>query len=87
MNEAGLRVVSHEMQIGFFVNTASALVQIPLYVFGKLARTAGFAFPVDKVQEALCNKSAMAGLNRIDERTRWLLNGLYGWNLFVAVPS
>jgi 2-polyprenyl-3-methyl-5-hydroxy-6-metoxy-1,4-benzoquinol methylase len=84
LNEAGFRVLAHEMQIGFFVNTANALVQIPLYAIGRMCRAAGFAFPADKIQEAVCSKRAMERLNKIDQKTRRPLSGLYGWNLFVA---
>jgi 2-polyprenyl-3-methyl-5-hydroxy-6-metoxy-1,4-benzoquinol methylase len=87
LNEAGFRVLSHEMQIGFLVNTASALVQIPLYSFARLARATGFAFPADKIQDFVCSKTAMGGLNKIDEKTKRYFNGLYGWNLFVATPA
>ena len=87
MNEAGFRVLSHEMQIGFLVNTASALVQIPLYSFGRLVRVIGFAFPADKIQAFVCSKSAMGSLNKVDEKTKRYFSGLYGWNLFVATPA
>jgi 2-polyprenyl-3-methyl-5-hydroxy-6-metoxy-1,4-benzoquinol methylase len=87
LNEAGFRVLSHEMQIGFVVNTASALVQIPLYSFGRLVRVIGFSFPADKIQDFVCNKMAMGRLNKIDEKTRRYFSGLYGWNLFVATPA
>ena len=87
LNEAGFRILSHEMQIGFLVNTASALVQIPLYSFGRLVRAMGFAFPADKIQDIVCSKAAMRGLNKIDEKTKRYFRGLYGWNLFVAAPA
>ena len=87
MNEAGFRVLSHEMQIGFLVNTASALVQIPLYSFGRLVRAVGFAFPADKIQDIVCSKTAMGSLNKIDEKTKRYFSDLYGWNLFVATPA
>jgi hypothetical protein len=38
------------MQIGFLVNTANALVQIPLYTFGRLLRAVGINFPAEKIQ-------------------------------------
>jgi 2-polyprenyl-3-methyl-5-hydroxy-6-metoxy-1,4-benzoquinol methylase len=87
LTEAGFRVLSHEMQIGFLVNTASALVQIPLYSFGRLVRALGFSFPAEKIQETICSKKVMASLNKIDEKTRPYFSGLYGWNLFVATPA
>ena len=87
LNEAGFRVLSHEMQIGFLVNTASALVQIPLYSFGRLVRAMGFAFPADKIQALVCSKTAMGSLNKIDEKTKRYFSPLYGWNLFVATPA
>jgi 2-polyprenyl-3-methyl-5-hydroxy-6-metoxy-1,4-benzoquinol methylase len=87
LNEAGFGVVHHDMQIGFFVNTACALVQIPLYTFGRLVRAMGFSFPADKILNIVCSKSIMASLNKIDGKTRQYLTGLYGWNLFVVAPS
>jgi 2-polyprenyl-3-methyl-5-hydroxy-6-metoxy-1,4-benzoquinol methylase len=87
LNAAGFRVLSHEMQIGFLVNTANALVQIPLYTFGRLLRAAGLNFPAEKIQNIVCSKKAMAGLNKMDEKTRRYFNGLYGWNLFVVASS
>ncbi|MGZ4973372.1 MAG: class I SAM-dependent methyltransferase [Limisphaerales bacterium] len=87
LNEAGFRILSHEMQIGFLVNTASALVQIPLYTFGRLLRAAGFNFPSDKIQNIVCSKKAMEGLNKIDEKTKRYFSGLYGWNLFVVAGA
>jgi 2-polyprenyl-3-methyl-5-hydroxy-6-metoxy-1,4-benzoquinol methylase len=87
LNEAGFRVLSHEMQIGFLVNTACALVQIPLYVVGRLVRAMGFAFPADKIQNIICSKRAMGSLNKIDEKTKRYFSGFFGWNLFVAAPS
>jgi hypothetical protein len=64
LNAASFRVLSHEMPIGFLVNTAVALVQIPLYTFGRLMRATGFNFPADKVQNIVCSKKAMEGLNK-----------------------
>jgi 2-polyprenyl-3-methyl-5-hydroxy-6-metoxy-1,4-benzoquinol methylase len=87
LNEAGFRVLSHEMHIGFLVNTASALVQIPLYSFGRLVRALGFSFPADKIHDIVCSKTAMESLNKIDEKTKRYFSGLYGWNLFVATPA
>jgi 2-polyprenyl-3-methyl-5-hydroxy-6-metoxy-1,4-benzoquinol methylase len=87
LNEAGFGVLHHEMQIGFFVNTACALAQIPLYTFGRLVRAMGFAFPADKILNIVCSHKRMASLNKIDGKTRQYLSGLYGWNLFVVAPS
>ncbi|MGB9115393.1 class I SAM-dependent methyltransferase [Bradyrhizobium sp.] len=87
LSEAGLGVLHHDMQIGFFVNTACALAQIPLYTFGRLVRAMGFVFPTDKILDIVCSKRAMASLNKIDGKTKRYLSGLYGWNLFIAAPS
>ena len=86
LSEGGFAVLAHQMQIGFFVNTTYALVQIPLYVIGRLSRATGFAFPADRIQETICGKRVMEMLNKIDLKTSKLFNGLYGWNLFVAGP-
>ena len=87
LEAAGFRVLAHEMQIGFLVNTANALVQIPLYTFGRLMRAVGIRFPADKIQNIICSKRAMAGLDKMDEKTRRYFSGLYGWNLFVVTSS
>jgi 2-polyprenyl-3-methyl-5-hydroxy-6-metoxy-1,4-benzoquinol methylase len=87
LSEAGFGVLHHDMQIGFFVNTACALAQIPLYIFGRLVRAMGLAFPADKILDKVCSKSTMASLDRIDGKTKRYLSGLYGWNLFIAAPS
>jgi 2-polyprenyl-3-methyl-5-hydroxy-6-metoxy-1,4-benzoquinol methylase len=87
LNDAGFRVLAHEMQIGFLVNTANALVQIPLYSFGRLMRAVGLTFPADKIQNTVCSKKAMGSLNKLDKKTRRYFNGLYGWNLFIVAPS
>jgi 2-polyprenyl-3-methyl-5-hydroxy-6-metoxy-1,4-benzoquinol methylase len=87
LRQAGFSVLAHDMQIGFFVNTANALVQIPLYAFGRLIRPMGLSFPADEILKAVCSKNAMARLDGIDRKTRPYLNGLFGWNLFVSTPS
>jgi len=87
LEQAGFRILSHEMQIGFLVNTANALVQIPLYTFGRLLRAVGVIFPADRIQNIVCSKRAMKGLNKIDEKTKPFFSGLYGWNLFVLTSS
>jgi len=87
LSEGGFAVLAHQMQIGFFVNTANALVQIPLYVVGRLSSAMGLAFPADKLHNLVCSEVAMRRLNKIDEKTRRYFGGLYGWNLFVATSS
>lgn len=87
LEAAGFRVLAHEMQIGFLVNTANAMVQIPLYTLGRLLRAVGLNFPADKIQNIVCSKKAMGSINKLDEKTRRCFNGLYGWNLFVVTSS
>jgi len=87
LRQAGFSVLAHDMQIGFFVNTANALVQIPLYAFGRLIRPMGLSFPGDEILKAVCSKKVMARLDGIDRKTKPYLNGFFGWNLFVATPS
>jgi 2-polyprenyl-3-methyl-5-hydroxy-6-metoxy-1,4-benzoquinol methylase len=87
LNDAGFRVLAHEMQIGFLVNTANALVQIPLYTLGRLLRAVGVTFPAEKIQNIVCSKKAMEGLNKVDEKTKRYFGGLYGWNLFVITSA
>jgi len=87
LNEGGFEVLHQEMQIGFLVNTAFALVQIPLYIFGRLIRAAGMSVQTDKLQDIVCNRTAMRGLDRIDGKTKPYFTNLYGWCLFVATKS
>lgn len=87
LNDAGFDVLRHDMEIGFLANTVWAMVQIPVYTFGRLVQAAGFGFPTDRVLDAVCGKTMMAGLDRIDRRTKGIFSGLYGWNLFIAAPS
>jgi 2-polyprenyl-3-methyl-5-hydroxy-6-metoxy-1,4-benzoquinol methylase len=87
LNDAGFDVLRHDMEIGFFVNTVWALVQIPVYTFGRLVQAIGFNFPTDKILDTICGKKMMASLDKIDGSTKSYFSGLYGWNLFVAAPS
>jgi len=84
LTDAGFEILHHEMQIGFFVNTVCALAQIPLYTFGRLVRTMGFAFPADRILNFVCSKKIMARLDKVDQKTKSYFSGLYGWNLFVV---
>lgn len=80
---AGLHVNAHDMQIGFFVNTVAALVQIPIMLTCRLLRKIGVNADGAAIVRRVCNPSLMALLDRIDRRTKSVLNVLYGWNLFV----
>jgi 2-polyprenyl-3-methyl-5-hydroxy-6-metoxy-1,4-benzoquinol methylase len=87
LNEAGFDVLHHDMQIGFFVNSACAFVQIPAYTFGRLVRAIGLTVPTDKILNFVCSKKNMASLDKIDKKTKDYFSGLYGWNLFIVAPS
>ncbi len=87
LRQSGFSVLAHDMQIGFFVNSASALVQIPLYAIGRLIRPTGLSLPADEIFNIVCNKKVMARLDGIDRKMRPYLNGFFGWNLFVAASS
>jgi 2-polyprenyl-3-methyl-5-hydroxy-6-metoxy-1,4-benzoquinol methylase len=84
LRQADFSVLAHDMQIGFFVNTASALVQIPLYALGRLVRLTGLELPTEKILNTVCSKKAMARLDTIDRQTKPYLSGFFGWNLFVV---
>lgn len=87
LREAGFSVLGQDMQIGFFVNTASALVQIPLYILGRLVRLTGLKLPAEKILNTVCSRKAMARLDSIDRKTKPYLSGFFGWNLFVVAHS
>jgi SAM-dependent methyltransferase len=77
----GFTVVAHEMAIGFFVNTWSAVVEAPTRLLGRMLRMMGLR-ATPRILNALTGRRVMAVLDAIDRRTPFL-RGLYGWNLFV----
>lgn len=87
LRAAGLNVLHHEMEIGFFANTVYALVQIPVFGVGRILRATGVSFPSQRILDLVCSSGIMAALDKLDRRTKRYLYGLYGWNLFVAAPS
>ena len=84
IESADLRVVAHEMAIGFFANTFNALVQLPTLIAGRLLRKAGVANDAAGFCERLFSGRRMAPVDRIDQATAPIFRGLYGWNLFVV---
>lgn len=83
IESAGLKIEAHDMQIGFLVNTAFALIQVPTLLAGRVLRK--FKINVDgaRISSRICNETRMATLNRVDVATKPLFGSLYGWNLFV----
>ena len=81
--DAGFRVTDHEMAIGFFVNSASAIVDVPLRLAGRIARglARGRTFP-QTLTDTAAGRKIMRGLHGLDQRTP-ALRPLYGSNLFV----
>ena len=81
---AGLKVLDHEMAIGFFVNTWASFVSM---ITLPVRRSANLLFrrkvEIDRLGGALAGPRVMSVLNALDRRTEKLLQGLYGWNLFV----
>lgn len=84
---AGYNVLQHDMEIGFFVNTAAALVQLPLGLGGRILRNLGMKVDAYAWSERICSGARMAPIDRIDRKTKSIFHGLYGWNLFVAAPA
>lgn len=80
---AGFRVVDHEMAIGFFVNNASAIVDVPLRLAGRIIRgmTRGRTLR-STLTDTAAGRKIMRGLHGLDRRTP-ALQPLYGSNLFV----
>jgi 2-polyprenyl-3-methyl-5-hydroxy-6-metoxy-1,4-benzoquinol methylase len=84
---AGYEVLQHDMEIGFLTNTAAALVQLPLTLGGRLLRKLGVHVDALALSERICSGARMAAIDRIDQKTKSIFSGLYGWNLFVASPT
>jgi 2-polyprenyl-3-methyl-5-hydroxy-6-metoxy-1,4-benzoquinol methylase len=83
--EANLSIVDHEMQIGFFANTAAALFQVPLSLSGRILRKLGINVDALSLSERIIAKIAPS-MDMLDRYTRFL-KGLYGWNLFVLAKA
>jgi 2-polyprenyl-3-methyl-5-hydroxy-6-metoxy-1,4-benzoquinol methylase len=84
LQDAGFEIVEHDMAIGFFVNTVSALVQIPMLLAGRAVRVAGYEFSGAKVHDQICRPTLMTALDKADQATKSAFRSLYGWNLFVV---
>jgi 2-polyprenyl-3-methyl-5-hydroxy-6-metoxy-1,4-benzoquinol methylase len=84
IESANLRVVEHEMAIGFFANTFNALVQLPTLIAGRILRKVGVPNNAASFCDRLFSGSRMAPFDRIDRAIAPIFRGLYGWNLFVV---
>jgi 2-polyprenyl-3-methyl-5-hydroxy-6-metoxy-1,4-benzoquinol methylase len=84
---AGYDVLQHDMEIGFFANTVAAAVQLPLALSGRLLRKLGVNVDALALSEQICSGARMLAIDRIDQKTKSIFRGLYGWNLFVASPA
>ena len=83
IESAGLKIEAHDMQIGFLVNTAFALIQVPALLACRVLRKFGINIDGARISSRICNETRMAALNQIDIATKPLFSSLYGWNLFV----
>ncbi len=83
---AGYDVLQHDLEIGFLANTVAALVQLPLALGGRMLRKLGVQVDALGLSERICSGARMAAIDRIDQKTKSIFRGLYGWNLFVASP-
>jgi len=83
IESAGLNVEAHDMQIGFFVNTVFALVQMPMLLARRILQKLGINIDGARIASRICNETRMAALDRVDVATKPLFSPLYGWNLFV----
>jgi len=82
--DAGLSILDHDMQIGFFANTAAALIQLPLTLGGRIARRLGIQNNAVGLSERIIDRGPQANiLHFLDQHTKPLFGGLYGWNLLV----
>lgn len=84
IERSGLTVVDHDMQIGFFANTAAALVQLPLVVGGRVVRKLGIRNDALALAERIVEQGPQARvMDFLDRYSKPLFESLYGWNLFV----
>jgi len=83
---SGFRIIQHDMAIGFFANTAAALVQLPLTLGGRILRKMGIKVDAEGLLHRICSGNRMAAIDKLDQKTKAFFSPLYGWNLFVATP-
>jgi SAM-dependent methyltransferase len=83
LSRGGFKILEHDMQIGFFANTAAALIQLPLLLGGRFARKLGVKVDAEALAARLYGGPQARLMDLLDRRTKPLLNGFYGWNLFV----
>jgi SAM-dependent methyltransferase len=81
--KSGLRVIDHDMEIGFFANTFAALVQLPLTLIGRVLRKLDVRVDALDLSERIINGPQADALDFMDRHTKAIFRGLYGWNLFV----
>jgi len=87
IDSAGLKVLSHDMQIGFFANTFAAMVQLPLTFGGRLLRKIGIRVDALAMSEKIINAPQSTAIDFLDRQTKPIFRQLYGWNLFVVERS
>jgi 2-polyprenyl-3-methyl-5-hydroxy-6-metoxy-1,4-benzoquinol methylase len=79
----GLQIVEHDMTIGCAVNTWFWSMKLPANALRKVARKVRLDFDPDRVVDTVAPGWAMRGLDKVDQATKPLTRGLFGWNLFV----
>ena len=84
ITNSGLKILSHDMQIGFFANTFAALVQLPLTLGGRGLRKLGLRIDALSISEKIINAPQSTVIDFLDRQTKPIFRQLYGWNLFVV---
>jgi SAM-dependent methyltransferase len=84
VTNSGLKILSHDMQIGFFANTFAALVQLPLTLGGRALRKIGLKIDALSISEKIINAPQSTVIDFLDRQTKPIFRQLYGWNLFVV---
>jgi SAM-dependent methyltransferase len=84
VTNSGLKILSHDMQIGFFANTFAALVQLPLTLGGRALRKIGLKIDALSISEKIINAPQATVIDFLDRQTKPIFRQLYGWNLFVV---
>jgi len=86
----GLRILEHEMAIGFFVNDCwNGLLSVPVKlwiapVLSTLAHFSRLGLTGDSLERALCPPWLMARVHVLDQLCQRWLSPRFGWNLIVA---
>ncbi|MGH8230354.1 MAG: class I SAM-dependent methyltransferase [Steroidobacteraceae bacterium] len=87
IRDAGLSILEHDIQIGFFANTSAALIQVPLAMIGRVARKSGIKLDAIGLADRIIDGPQASVMDFLDRHTSSFLKPLYAWNLFVLAKT